>query len=114
MENYANHHKEIMDANRPFQFGETTVLTFEVDPEGFFVFSCRSFFASLLEKILAVINIPVNVVPKSANCRHPFNIDALPIRVRPAKQNRRCTQKTCNDDCPNSTRGLIAAVFVMG
>ena len=51
---------------------------------------------------------------KSANCCHPFSIDALPISVRPAKQNRRCTQNTCSEDCPNNTRGLTAAVFVIG
>src|SRR5579863_4812242 len=73
---------------------------------------CGSFLASLLEKIFAVINIAANVTVKSANCRHPFSIDALPISVRPAKQKRRCTQKTCSEDCPSRTRGLIAAVFV--
>ena len=61
-----------------------------------------------------MINIAVNVMLRSMNCRHPFSIDALPIRVRPAKQNRRWTQKTCSEDCPNSTRGLIAAIFVIG
>src|SRR5580692_12054264 len=86
----------------------------DFDPEGICVFPCLSFLASLFEKIFAVINIAVNVTLRSANCRHPFSIDALPMSVRPAKQNRRWTQKTCSEDCPNSTRGLIAAVFVIG
>ena len=84
------------------------------DPEDACVRPCRSFLASLFEKIFAVINIAVNVTLRSANCRHPFSIEALPISVRPAKQNRRWTQKTCSEDCPNSTRGLIAAAFVIG
>ena len=62
--------------------------------EGICVGRCRSFLASLLEKIFAVTNIAVSVTPRSANCRHPFSIDSLPISVRPAKQNRRWTQKT--------------------
>src|ERR1700728_1593559 len=85
----------------------------DFDPEGICVFPCLSFLASLFEKIFAVINIAVSVTLKSANCRHPFSIDALPMRVRPAKQNKRCTQKTCSEDCPNNTRGLIAALFVI-
>ena len=84
------------------------------DPEDICACPCRSFLASLFEKIFAVINIAVNVMLRSVNCRHPLSIDALPISVRPAKQNRRWTQKTCSEDCPNSTRGLIAAVFVIG
>jgi hypothetical protein len=46
------------------------------------------------EKTFAVINIAANVMLRSMNCRHPFSIDALPISVRPAKQNRKWTQKT--------------------
>jgi hypothetical protein len=84
------------------------------DPEDICVFPCRSFLASLFEKTFAVINIAVNVMLRRVSCCHPFSIDALPISVRPAKQNRRWTQKTCSEDCPNSTRGLIAAVFVIG
>ncbi len=84
------------------------------DVEDIYVFPCPSLLASLFEKILAVTNIPVSVMLNSANCRHPFSIDALPNSVRPAKQNRRCTQKTCSEDCPNNTRGFIAAVFVIG
>src|ERR1035437_353389 len=86
----------------------------EVNPEDICVLACPSFLTSLFEKILAVTNIPVIVMVKSANCCHPFSIDALPISVRPAKQNRRCTQNTCSEDCPNNTRGLTAAVFVIG
>ena len=46
----------------------------EFDPEDIRVFPCPSFLASLFENILAVINIPVIVMLKSANCRHPLSI----------------------------------------
>src|SRR5579872_2892970 len=86
----------------------------EFDSGGIGVLACPSLLASLFEKILAVTSIAANVTVNRANCLHPFSIDALPISVRPAKQNRRCTQKTCSEDCPNSTKGLIAAAFVIG
>ena len=54
--------------------------------------------ALLFEKIFAVVHIAANVILTSANCFHPFSIEALPISVSPAKQNRRCTQKTCKED----------------
>src|SRR6202041_2393038 len=85
----------------------------EFKPEDICGFRGPSCLDSLFEKSFAVINIAAIVTLKSANCRHPFSMDALPIRVRPAKQNRRCTQKSCSEDGPNNTRGLMAAGFVI-
>jgi hypothetical protein len=75
------------------------------------LFGWRSYLASLFEKSFAVASIAANVAARSPNCRQPFNMDALPMSVSPAKQKSRWTQNTCSEDCPISTSGRTARGF---
>ena len=65
-----------------------------VTPTDASIFGGRSCLASTFEKSLAVSSIAVKVAASSPNWREPLNMDALPSKVRPAKQNNRCTQNT--------------------